>query len=124
MVPQALTMDPSLAAGHRSLRVGVNTLVGVFGCVAVLLLHAFGAPQLSWDLRLLGGLMGVLTWSLGWNYIAKKSFDRLPFVEFGLLQMYVYWALPTALEAWQHFPLEDDALQRALLGVLLLATLM
>ncbi len=60
---------------------------------AVLLVHAAVPAALPIQLRLLAALPGAAACFLWWRYLAGREFERLPFLEYAITQVYLYWGL-------------------------------
>lgn len=79
---------------------------------------AVGSP-LPWWQRLLGSVPGVLALHASYRYL-KASEQRLPFLEYALLQSYLWWGLPTVTyDVAGGKPVHQSAMTEALLAVCL-----
>ncbi|HYD41546.1 MAG TPA: hypothetical protein VEB43_12030 [Anaeromyxobacter sp.] len=88
---------PSLAAhlpASGTARAGASPLF-LFAGAAILLLHALAPASLPVHLRMLGAVPGAIACLLWWRYFASRDFERLPFLEYAVTQVYLYWGLGT-----------------------------
>jgi hypothetical protein len=60
---------------------------------AILLLHAVVPAALPLELRMLSAVPGAVACFLWWRYFAVSDFGRLPFLEYAVTEIYLYWGL-------------------------------
>ena len=60
---------------------------------AILVVHALAPAPLPIELRMLAALPGAAACFLWWRYFVGRDFERLPFLEYAVTQLYLYWGL-------------------------------
>ena len=88
--------------------------------VTVLALHLALDGGVTWEQRLIGSVSGMAMALFSSLYLTRSKFHRLPYLEFGLVQIYVFWGLPTLFEDMSYrFPVHSHGITMGLLGVAL-----
>jgi hypothetical protein len=59
----------------------------------ILLLHALLPAPMPIQLRMLSAVPGAVACFLWWRYFVAGDFERLPFLEYAVTQLYLYWGL-------------------------------
>ncbi len=91
---------------------------GVALATAILFLHLIVGDQYVWWQRVLGGVPGMIAVYLCWRYVARRRFDRFPFIEWACLHWYIFLGLPTIMPSRGTLvPVSSEALGRTLIGL-------
>ncbi|MBW2531749.1 MAG: hypothetical protein JRI55_09725, partial [Deltaproteobacteria bacterium] len=86
----------------------------------VLILHLFRDAGATVEQRMLGALLGFASIGLLWRYWARRLFHRLPVPEIMVLQIYLYFGMPTITGALNYGPpVSHGAVTTALVACLL-----
>jgi len=72
-----------------------TTAASVAASGLLLLIHALADSQLTPLQRMLGAVPGLTAIALIARYLRRPDLGRLPFIEYALVQFYVYWGMPT-----------------------------
>jgi len=98
----------------------VRNLAPWIAVLAVASLHLIIEGGVPWWQRALGSMSGMAMALFCGLYLAKSKFHRLPFLEFGLIQIYVFWGLPTLFaDMTQRFPVHSRGITTGLFAVAL-----
>ena len=93
--------------------------------LTVLTLHLGLDGGVEWRQRFLGSLPGMVMALFSALYLSRSKFHRLPYLEFGLIQIYVFWGLPTLFSDMTYrFPVHTRGVTMGLLAVALFTAVM
>lgn len=91
-----------------------------FSLLVVLALHLSLEGGVDWRQRLIGSVSGMAMALFGSLYLTRSKFHRLPILEFGLIQIYVFWGLPTLFaDMTYRFPVATRGITSGLMAVAL-----
>lgn len=121
----ALTGPEAIPTNTRARRPRPRLFWPVLAAAALIAVHLSLAVAASWQERLLASLPGAAAVFAGWTYITDRKNYRLPFLEYALVQTYVFWGLPVLLgPVSDSLPVPDSAMTTALIAIVVaLATL-
>jgi hypothetical protein len=90
------------------------------GWLLILVIHLTRDGSTGTLNRALGALLALPALVAGYVYLVRRHFDRLPVAEFALLQVYIYWGMPTAAGSLHRgVPVTETGVRMALLACLI-----
>jgi hypothetical protein len=95
-----------------------RVLVVAGAVFALLCAHLLIPNSLTWYQRGIAAIPGLIAIIAVERYLSRRKFDRLPFLEYAVLQFYLFWGLPAVLyDSGEGLPTTPSAMTEAVVAV-------